>query len=117
MAIARHLSLSLYYISLSIFAACLAAFVNCDDNLNRSSSTPINRDLYHSSGDLMEMIKNLVHRHTDKLSMDTIEAGNKGYNAEITVVTYCHRRKDCDDRSKIRILLMIPCLPEFWAAW
>lgn len=101
----RRRSLSLYYISLSIFAACLPIFVNCDDNLNRTSSMPINRDLYHSSGDLMEMIKNLVHRHPDKLSMETIEAGNKGYNAEIRVVTYCHRRKESDDRSKIRILL------------
>lgn len=49
--------------------------------------------------------------------METIETGNQGYKAEVTVVTYCRNRKEIDDRSKFRILLMIPCLPEFWAAW
>ncbi|WCJ44697.1 Zn-dependent exopeptidases superfamily protein [Euphorbia peplus] len=67
--------------------------------------TPINRDLYHSSVDLMEQIKTLVHRHPDKLTVETVEAGNKGYQAEITVVTYCRSRTETDERSKFRILL------------
>ncbi|XWS26002.1 hypothetical protein CRYUN_Cryun27aG0116300 [Craigia yunnanensis] len=36
---------------------------------------------------------------------ETIKAGNKGYVAEITVVTYCQSRNESDDRSKFRILL------------
>lgn len=91
--------------------------VNGKDNLTPPSFTPINGDLYHSSGLLMEEISNLVHRHPDKFTMETIETGNQGYKAEVTVVTYCRNRKEIDDRSKFRILLMIPCLPEFWAAW
>ncbi|RYQ83774.1 hypothetical protein Ahy_B10g102606 [Arachis hypogaea] len=37
--------------------------------------------------------------------METIKAGNKGYGAEITVVTYSERKKETDERSKFRILL------------
>ncbi|KAJ8772735.1 hypothetical protein K2173_027912 [Erythroxylum novogranatense] len=70
-----------------------------------STFTPINRDLYHSRTELLEQVKALVHRHPDKLSVDTIEAGNKGYQAEITVVTYCKMGRECDERSKFRILL------------
>lgn len=78
--------------------------------------TPINRDLYHSSADLMEEIEALVHRHPNKLNIETIESENRGYQAQVAVVTYCRDRKD-DDKSKFRILLMIPCVPDFWAAW
>lgn len=38
--------------------------------------------------------------------METIETGNQGYKAEVTVVTYCRNRKEIDDRSKFRILLV-----------
>lgn len=79
--------------------------VNGKDNLTPPSFTPINGDLYHSSGLLMEEISNLVHRHPDKFTMETIETGNQGYKAEVTVVTYCRNRKEIDDRSKFRILL------------
>ncbi|KAK8623234.1 hypothetical protein V6N13_118122 [Hibiscus sabdariffa] len=71
----------------------------------------------HINDALIEQIKSLVHRHPDKLTVETIGAGNKGYKSEITVVTYCHSRKGSDDKSKFRILLIIHCLPEFWAAW
>ncbi|KAF5741607.1 hypothetical protein HS088_TW10G00611 [Tripterygium wilfordii] len=53
----------------------------------------------------MEQITTLVHRHPDKLSVNTFKSGNKGYNAEITVVTYCQSGRESDDRSKFRILL------------
>ncbi|XVF35840.1 hypothetical protein REPUB_Repub19eG0005700 [Reevesia pubescens] len=91
---------------LSVFA-CLPSFspVYADANLTQPSFTPINRDLYHSSNDLIEQITSLVHRHPDKLTVETIRAGNKGYEAEVTVVTYCQSRKESDDRSKFRILL------------
>ncbi|XWS20857.1 hypothetical protein CRYUN_Cryun30bG0004900 [Craigia yunnanensis] len=91
---------------LSMFAS-LPSFspVYADANLTQPSFTPINRDLYHSSNDLIEQIKSLVHRHPDKLTVETIKAGNKGYKAEITVVTFCQSRKESDDRSKFRILL------------
>ncbi|RVX16013.1 hypothetical protein CK203_005692 [Vitis vinifera] len=56
--------------------------VNGKDNLTPPSFTPINGDLYHSSGLLMEEISNLVHRHPDKFTMETIETGNQGYKAE-----------------------------------
>ncbi|KAI9109090.1 hypothetical protein K1719_019713 [Acacia pycnantha] len=75
------------------------------NNIAQPSSTPINYDLYHSSVDLMEEIKALVHRHPDKLTMETIKARNKGYSAEVTVVTYCQGKKENHERSKFRILL------------
>ncbi|XP_061372824.1 metallocarboxypeptidase A-like protein TRV_02598 isoform X2 [Gastrolobium bilobum] len=37
--------------------------------------------------------------------METIEAGNKGYGAEVAVVTYCKGKREVDERSKSRILL------------
>ncbi|PKI55132.1 hypothetical protein CRG98_024423 [Punica granatum] len=67
--------------------------------------TPINLDLYHSSIRLIGEINDLVRRHPDKLTMDTIKAGNKGYRSELAVVTYCRGRKDVDSNSKFRILL------------
>ncbi|KAF5740944.1 carboxypeptidase A2-like isoform X1 [Tripterygium wilfordii] len=76
-----------------------------EGNLTGHPLTPINHDLYHSSSDLMEQITTLVHRHPDKLSVNTFKTGNKGYNAEITVVTYCQSGRESDDRSKFRILL------------
>nr|DAD41794.1 TPA_asm: hypothetical protein HUJ06_016117 [Nelumbo nucifera] len=74
-------------------------------NLSKASFTPIKRDLYHSSDALKEGIKALVHRHPDRLTMETIRTGNEGYNAEILVVTYAHGRRKIDDSSNIRILL------------
>ncbi|XP_030950903.1 putative metallocarboxypeptidase ecm14 [Quercus lobata] len=96
-----------HFLSLFFFAFLQSFFlVNGDnDNLTHPPLVPINRDLYHSSGDLMEMINGLVHRHPDKLTMETIKSINKGYQAEISVVTYCRGRKDNDDSSKFRILL------------
>ncbi|XP_015884060.1 uncharacterized protein LOC107419774 isoform X1 [Ziziphus jujuba] len=90
------------------FFACLQVFfvVNAKTNLPSSPSlTPINHDLYHSSGDLKREIKTLVNRHPDKFTFETIKSGNKGYHAEVGVVTYCRRRQEIDDRSKFRILL------------
>lgn len=97
---------------------CLVVVVDAKaNNRNQLSLTPINRDLYHSGEDLMEEIKALVNRHPDKLLLETVKSGNRDYQAEVKVVTYCRRRQESDDRSKFRILLMIPCLPEFRAAW
>ncbi|KAI4317027.1 hypothetical protein L6164_024940 [Bauhinia variegata] len=90
------------------FVACsqVIVLVNAQtDNITQHSLTPINYDLYHSSGTLMEEIKALVHRHLDKLTMETMQAGNKGYSAGVTVVTYCQGREETDERSKFRILL------------
>ncbi|KAJ7966962.1 Carboxypeptidase [Quillaja saponaria] len=96
-------------ISISIcFVAYLQVMVviNGDTiNLTQPSFRPINHDLYHSSGGLMEEIKGLVHRHPNKLTVETINTGNKGYGAEITVVTYCRQRGERDERSRFRILL------------
>ncbi|KDP36803.1 hypothetical protein JCGZ_08094 [Jatropha curcas] len=82
-----------------------ASFPPVHSEKSNSTFTPINRDLYHASVDLLEQIKALVHRHPDKLTVETIETENKGYQAEITVVTYCRSRRESDDRSKFRILL------------
>ncbi|XP_031254636.1 metallocarboxypeptidase A-like protein TRV_02598 [Pistacia vera] len=99
----RRRTFSLFYYSSLLIVSFLQIFVHGDHN---HTVIPINRDLYHSSGDLMEMIKSLVDRHPDKLTMETIKTGNKGYSAEISVVTYCRRRrKDVEGRSKFRILL------------
>ncbi|CAM8915898.1 unnamed protein product [Rhodiola kirilowii] len=73
---------------------------------NGSSVTAINRDLYHSSDDLMEQIEGLVQRHPSELTMEKIDAVNKGYKGELAVVTYSRICKDTSDqRSKFRILL------------
>lgn len=92
----------------SLLSFLIFATLSLVDAKSNSTLIPINRDLYHSSADLLEEIKALVHRHPDKLTVETIKTGNKGYKAEITVVTYCRNRKETDDRSKFRILLMIP---------
>ncbi|KAA8528819.1 hypothetical protein F0562_036174 [Nyssa sinensis] len=97
-------SRSLVSLLISLFFACFS-LVNGKSNLTRPSFTHINRDLYHTSVALMDEIKALVHRHPDKLFLETIRSQNKGYHAEMTVVTYCRNRKEIEDRSKFRILL------------
>ncbi|XP_042439132.1 uncharacterized protein LOC122024543 isoform X3 [Zingiber officinale] len=54
---------------------------------------------------LLKEIKATVVRHPDTLTMETIKEGNKGYAAEILVVTYNQHTEDVDDQSKFRILL------------
>ncbi|GMI91391.1 hypothetical protein like AT5G42320 [Hibiscus trionum] len=71
----------------------------------RRFQTPINHDLYHSGTGLIEKIESLVHRHPDKLTVETLKSGTEGYNADVTVVTYGQSGKQSDDRSKIRILI------------
>ncbi|XP_057502121.1 uncharacterized protein LOC130785934 [Actinidia eriantha] len=94
-------------LSFAILLFWIASFsqVNGKTNLTRPSITHIHRDLYHTSDTLMEEIKALVHRHPDKLHMEVIGRQNKGYHAEMTVVTYCRNRKEIDDKSKYRVLL------------
>ncbi|KAK6939231.1 Peptidase M14, carboxypeptidase A [Dillenia turbinata] len=104
---ARGLPLSPHFF-LILLASSLQVFqkiVYGADNHTQPNLTPINRHLYHSSVDLMEEIKELVHRHPDKLSIETFKTENKGYKAEITVVTYSRNQREIDDRSKFRILL------------
>lgn len=74
-------------------------------NQSHSSFTPLNRDLYRSSGKLAKEIKALVGRHPDKLSMETMRAGNKGYTAQVSIVTFGLSRNQVSDSSKFRILL------------
>jgi hypothetical protein len=38
--------------------------------------------------------------------METVKAGNKGYGAEIAVVTYCKGKRDSPEKPKLRILLV-----------
>jgi len=38
--------------------------------------------------------------------METVKAGNKGYAAEIAVVTYCKGKRDSPEKPKLRILLV-----------
>ncbi|KAL6995962.1 hypothetical protein U1Q18_006099 [Sarracenia purpurea var. burkii] len=83
-----------------IFFFAPSSLVNGKTNL-----TPINRDLYHSSDALIQEIKALVHRHPNKLSMEMFGSNNKGYHADMNVVTFCQNRKDINDKSKYRILL------------
>ncbi|KAK8461889.1 hypothetical protein SEVIR_1G108600v4 [Setaria viridis] len=67
--------------------------------------TPISRDIYHSSDSLLREIKDLVARHSNKLSMDTIRTSNKGYSAELFVVTFNPVKESVDNGSKVHILL------------
>ncbi|XP_052202265.1 uncharacterized protein LOC127808010 [Diospyros lotus] len=98
----RFVSLSLLIL---LFLITSFSHVHGKANITATSLTSINRDLYHTSDTLMEEIKSLVHRHPDKLHMETFGSKNKGYHSEMTVVTYCRNRKEVDDSSKYRILL------------
>ncbi|KAK9023058.1 hypothetical protein V6N11_003290 [Hibiscus sabdariffa] len=46
--------------------------------------TPTNHDLYHSGAGLIEKINSLVHRHPEKLTVETLKSGTEGYNADVT---------------------------------
>ncbi|CAN1315514.1 Metallocarboxypeptidase A-like protein MCYG_01475 [Linum perenne] len=96
-----------FFSSLSFLSIFAFSSVSADLHTD-ATVTPINLDLYHSSSDLLEQINSLVHRHPDKLTMETITSGNKGYQAQINIVTYSRSAPattDSDDRSKFRILL------------
>ncbi|GJU35788.1 Zn-dependent exopeptidase [Tanacetum coccineum] len=71
-----------------------------DGHVARFHSLPF---LYSNA--LMEEIEALVNRHKDRLHMETFQTSNKGYQAELNVVTYCRNRTAIDDKSKFRILL------------
>lgn len=54
----------------------------------------------------MEEIKKLVHRHQDRFHMETFTSSNRGYQAELNVVTYSQNINEIEeDKSKFRILL------------
>ncbi|XP_030548743.1 carboxypeptidase A6 [Rhodamnia argentea] len=93
---------------LLLLHACLLGFgfvAHGEANRSAPRLTPIDLDLYHSSTHLMDEIKSLVHRHPDKLSMNNIRSGNRGYRAELAIVTYCRNIRESNDKSKFRILL------------
>ncbi|KAJ4770592.1 Zn-dependent exopeptidases superfamily protein [Rhynchospora pubera] len=72
------------------------------------SSSPFNDSvpfhLYHSSDSLLREIETLVGRHPDKFHIETMRGSNRGYLAEIVVVTYNHTQRQIN-KPKIRILL------------
>ncbi|XP_037444987.1 zinc carboxypeptidase-like [Triticum dicoccoides] len=88
-------------------ALALAALVSPASAARKipASVTPISRDLYRPSDTLLSEIKALVARNPDRLTMDTVRASNKGYSAEMLVVTFNHVKKTVHDGSKIKILL------------
>ncbi|XP_068646270.1 metallocarboxypeptidase A-like protein ARB_03789 [Aristolochia californica] len=95
---------SLLSLSFFFFLVQLSSVVN-GRNVSGSLLTPINHDLYRSSDSLLEQVIALVGRHPDRLSTEKIRAQNKGYSAEILVVTYSHVQKEIEESSKFRILL------------
>ncbi|XP_068640657.1 uncharacterized protein [Aristolochia californica] len=95
---------SLLSLSFFFFIVQLSSVVN-GRNFSGSLVTPIKHDLYHSSGSLLEQVTALAGRHPDRLSMEKIKAQNKGYSAEILVVTYSHVKSEIEESSKFRILL------------
>ncbi|WOG99819.1 hypothetical protein DCAR_0519175 [Daucus carota subsp. sativus] len=94
---------SLFIIFILFFSNFFIIYAQTDPAL--PSFTPINRDLYHRSDALLEEIKGLVNRHPDKLSMEILNGQNRGYEADLNVVTYCQNRKETDEKSKFRILI------------
>ncbi|XP_042381537.1 putative metallocarboxypeptidase ECM14 [Zingiber officinale] len=96
--------LPLRFLFVVVFVEVLTGFhgVGCS---SQPPMTPIPFDLYHSSAALLKEIKATVVRHPDTLTMETIKAGNKGYAAEVLVVTYNRQTEDVDDQSKLRVLL------------
>ncbi|XP_051124066.1 metallocarboxypeptidase A-like protein MCYG_01475 [Andrographis paniculata] len=92
---------------LLIFAYCVLVpdyFPFAYGQSNGTTVTPINRDLYHTRGALLEEIESLVDRHPDKFTIDKISSKNKGYEAQIRVVNYCRNQKHNDEGAKLRIL-------------
>ncbi|CAI9296308.1 unnamed protein product [Lactuca saligna] len=108
----RRLRFTILPFCLIFFYACFS-IVDCRRSVNyvshqqrQPSMTPINRDLYHTSATLMKEIKKLVHHHQDRFHMETFTSSNKGYQAELNVVTYCQKIHEIEeDKSKFRILL------------
>ncbi|GER26152.1 carboxypeptidase B2 [Striga asiatica] len=95
----------LILLSVVVFADHFSSAYGRSNNTKTPAITPINHDLYHTSGALLEEIESLVHRHSDILSIEKITRKNKGYEAEMCVVTYSRDMKGSDDRPKLRILL------------
>ncbi|XP_078177934.1 Zn-dependent exopeptidases superfamily protein isoform X2 [Carex rostrata] len=86
----------LYYLSSTVHAS--------SSPLSNSSIVPM---YYHSSDSLLREIKTLVGRHPDKFTIETMRGSNKGYLAEIVVVTYNHTKRQIN-KPKIRVLLVVP---------
>lgn len=97
-------STSLPWLSFFLLSFLQLSWVVNGRNLSGSSFTLIKRDLYHSSDSLIKEVKALVGRHPERLTMETVSAENKGYAADILVVTYNHV-KEIADNVKFRILL------------
>lgn len=38
--------------------------------------------------------------------METLSGKNRGYEADVKVVTYCQNREETDEKSKFRILIV-----------
>ncbi|KAI3778443.1 hypothetical protein L2E82_07736 [Cichorium intybus] len=95
---------------LILFYTCFS-IVDCRKRVSyvshqrQPSLTPVDYDLYHTSDTLLEQIKKMVNNHQDRFHMDTFTSTNKGYKAELNVVTYCQNTNEIKDKSKIRILL------------
>ncbi|CAA0812485.1 Zn-dependent exopeptidases superfamily protein [Striga hermonthica] len=95
----------LVLLSVVVFADRFSSAYGRSNDTKTPAITPIDHDLYHTSGALLEEIESLVHRHSDILSIEKITRKNKGYEAEMCVVTYSRDMKGSDDRPKLRILL------------
>ncbi|KAJ6802276.1 carboxypeptidase B2 [Iris pallida] len=91
-----------FLISPSLFCSFLLLSSVSVDGVN--SSSPF-ADLYHSSRALLEEVEQLVGRHRDRFTLETMRAQNKGYAAEIAVITYNRLNKLMNGDSKFRILL------------
>ncbi|KAL6524937.1 hypothetical protein OROMI_030530 [Orobanche minor] len=99
------LSSLLIFASVVFFAYRFSFAHGKSNDTGTPAITPINHDLYHTSGALLEEVESLVHRHPDKLSIEKISNKNKGYESEMAVITYSRNKKETDDRVKLRILL------------
>ncbi|KAK6131454.1 hypothetical protein DH2020_034795 [Rehmannia glutinosa] len=88
------LSNLLIFASVVLFANRFSFAYGKSNETQALAITPINHDLYHTS-----------HERDNLLEIEKISGTNKGYKAEITVITYSGNRKESDDRAKLRILL------------
>ncbi|ONK54788.1 uncharacterized protein A4U43_UnF11290 [Asparagus officinalis] len=106
----RSLSSLPFFFFFFFFLALFQAFLKSPilvhgGNSSLSPITQIPQDLYHSSDELLREISSLVGRHPDVLNIETIRAGNRGYFAEILVITYDRVEKRKPDSLKFKILL------------
>jgi hypothetical protein len=90
----------LFLLSDSILGEIKALVARNSDSLTVSASPALVHLLFVS------LVRFLYAVSYPPLQMDTLRASNKGYSAEMFVVTFNHAKETVEDGSKIKIMLV-----------